>query len=395
MSDGLPASDLDAGSSPDERPSEGTDDTRSGEGLADANRELRRALSLQKATLDATQDGILVVGLDGNVVSYNERFQTLWGLPDKLVEAGDDEEMISYVLDQVADPEGFQARITELYDDPAAVSHDQIVFEDGRVLERHSRPQRLDGEVVGRVWSFRDVTEEVQAKRELERSNEQLQQFAHVVSHDLQEPLRMVRSYVELLERRYGDALDEDAHEFIAFASEGVERMQRLIRGLLEFSRVETRAEPFDHVGTEEVLEGVLDDLQVAIDEADATVTADPLPAVHGDPSQLGQLLQNLVANAIRFRDPDRAPRIYVSADRDGATWRFTVEDNGIGIAPEDHERIFEIFRQLATREDREGTGLGLALCQRIVERHGGEIGVESTPGEGSTFWFTLPADEP
>lgn len=361
------------------------------EDLEAVNRRLRRALSLQRATLDATQDGILVVDLDGNVVSYNERFQTLWNLPDALVATGDDDQLIDYVLDQLEDPEGFLTRVREIYEDPETTTFDEIAFEDGRIFERYSRPQRLDGETIGRVWSFRDVTERVQTKRELERSNEQLEQFAYIVSHDLQEPLRMVRSYVELLERRYEDALDEDAQDFIRFASEGVERMQALIRGLLAYSRVHTRGDPFETVDLTDVLEDVAHDLEVAIEEVDAEVTWGTMPTVEADPVQLGQVLQNLISNAIKFRHPDRAPVVRIEAEEDEAGWRFSVQDNGIGIDPDDHERAFRIFQQLSPRGEHEGTGLGLALCQRIVERHGGMIGVESTPGEGSTFWFTLP----
>lgn len=357
-------------------------------------RDLERMLSLHQATLDATQDGILVVDLDGNVASCNERFQQIWGLPDELLATGDDSLLLDHVVDQLEDPEGFMEGVQALYDDPEATSQDEIVFLDGRVVHRSSRPQRLGDEIIGRVWSFRDVTDEVRARRELERSNEELQQFAYAVSHDLQEPLRMVKGYVGLLARRYEDELDEDARTFTAYATEGVDRMQALIRSLLAYSRVETQAQPAERVDLSEVIGEVKQDLEVAIEETDAVVTSGPLPEVRAEPVQIKQVLQNLVANAIRFRSPDKPPRIHVDAERLPGAWRVAVEDNGIGIEEKHQERIFEIFQQLSPRREQQGTGVGLAIVKRIVERHGGEIEVDSEPGEGSVFAFTLP-DEP
>jgi PAS domain S-box-containing protein len=247
---------------------------------------------------------------------------------------------------------------------------------------------------------LRDVTERVRAEealaqqaQDLARSNAELEQFAYVASHDLQEPLRMVASYTQLLARRYGDKLDDDAHEFIGYAVDGVRRMQGLISDLLAYSRVGSRGASPEKVEMETVMARTVDVLRPAIEESGATVTHDPLPAVVADGVQIGQVLQNLVGNALKFAG-QAPPRVHVGAERHGAEWLFSVQDNGIGIAPEYAQRIFVIFQRLHTRAEYEGTGIGLSICKKIVESHGGRIWVESRPGHGSTFYFTLPAGE-
>ncbi|MFC4440466.1 MULTISPECIES: PAS domain S-box protein [Natrialbaceae] len=256
-------------------------------------------------------------------------------------------------------------------------------------------PDVEDGNVVSLRGAVQDITERKERERKLQESNDRLEQFAYAASHDLQEPLRMVSSYLQLLENRYTDELDEDGEEFIEFAVDGAERMREMINGLLEYSRVETQGEPFEPVDLNAVLEDVLADLQFQIQEHDAEITIEELPMIKGDVSQLRQLFQNLLENAIEYSG-DESPRVDVSATRSGDKWTVSVTDEGIGIDPEDQERIFEVFQRLHTEDEHVGTGIGLALCKRIVERHGVEIGVDSTLGEGATFWFTLqnPDDE-
>jgi signal transduction histidine kinase len=230
--------------------------------------------------------------------------------------------------------------------------------------------------------------------RELARSNEELERFAYVASHDLQEPLRMVASYTQLLARRYRGKLDADADEFISFAVNGVARMQRLIQDLLAYSRVGKSNAPLPAIDPGPVFAGCLANLKAVIEATSAVITADPLPVVRADPGLLGQLLQNLMSNALKFRRKDLAPRLHLSVQRREREWQFSLRDNGIGMEPRYFERIFVLFQRLHTQEDYPGTGIGLALCKKIVERHGGRIWVESTVGQGSTFHFTLPRAE-
>jgi light-regulated signal transduction histidine kinase (bacteriophytochrome) len=282
---------------------------------------------------------------------------------------------------------------------------------------------------IGIALTQAQLLEQEQIQRaELSRSNTELEQFAHIASHDLQEPLRMVISYLQLLSRRYHGKLDRDADEFIDYAVDGAVRMQALIQALLSYARVSSRKQPFEPVKCSLILQDAISNLHVAISESSAKISADPLPEVWGDPTQLTQVFQNLIANAIKFRreippqihisvralDSPLLPRIDLSSplmEEKAATpsaWCFAVADNGIGIEAQYLDRIFVIFQRLHTRVTYPGTGIGLAICKKIVERHGGTIWVDSTPVRsdsvlpqslpaqpecyGSTFYFLIPA---
>ncbi|WP_420715472.1 sensor histidine kinase [Cupriavidus sp. D39] len=252
------------------------------------------------------------------------------------------------------------------------------------------------GRVTHYVFEFSDVTERQRAlaelagrTEELARSNKELEQFAYVASHDLQEPLRMVASYTQLLARRYKGKLDDDADEFIHYAVDGATRMQALINDLLAYSRVGTRVRSMTSVASGVALEKALENLQVSIEQSGAVITHDPLPEVTGDLTQITLLFQNLVGNAIKYRGTE-PPLIHVSAVPEGAAWVFSVRDNGIGFAAEFADRIFQIFQRLHTKEEYPGTGIGLAIAKKIVERHGGRIWVESEAGQGATFYFSM-----
>ena len=234
----------------------------------------------------------------------------------------------------------------------------------------------------------------VETAEKLRRSNHELQQFASIASHDLQEPLRSVGNFAGLLKGRYGDQLNEEAKDWLDRIVNAAQRMSQLVRDLLAYSRVESRAEPFQSVDCNAVVDEVVRGLSAAIEESDATVTRGDLPTLFADRTQLGQLLQNLIANAIKFRG-NEPPFIHIGVEEQNGHWRFSVRDNGIGIAPRFQQQIFEVFRRLHRGEKFAGTGIGLAICRRVVHRHGGDIGVVSQPGEGSTFFFTIPVGGP
>jgi PAS domain S-box-containing protein len=256
-----------------------------------------------------------------------------------------------------------------------------------------------EGRITGGVVGWQDIRERLQFEErlrhftaEVERSNRELEQFAYVASHDLQEPLRMVTGFLQLLEDRCKDQLDEKALEYIAYAVGGAGRMRGLIESLLEYSRVGGKVLECAPVNLEALLSDVLLLLKGRIEESGARITHDPLPELVGDGKQLAQVFQNLIGNALKFRG-GRRPDIHIGAERQPEAWAFSVRDNGIGFDPAQSERIFELFQRLHSREEYEGTGMGLAICKKIVERHGGRLWVESTPGVGSTFRFTIPHD--
>ena len=285
-----------------------------------------------------------------------------------------------------------------------ALEGDSVTYEgewEGRSHQSYLEPLRDSaGRLVGVIGVALDITERKQAEQalaqysqELVRSNADLQQFAYVASHDLLEPLRTVSNYVQLLQRRYENQLDAKADKFIAYAVDGTARMHTLLQDLLKFSRVGTRGKEFVPTNAESVFDQVVASLRMAIKENGAVISHDPLPVVIADDVQLSQLFQNLIANAVKFHG-EEPPQVHVSAQQQDNEWIFSIQDNGIGIDPRFADRIFEIFHQLHGRADYSGSGMGLAICKKVVERHGGRIWMESEPGEGSTFYFTLPSEK-
>jgi light-regulated signal transduction histidine kinase (bacteriophytochrome) len=250
------------------------------------------------------------------------------------------------------------------------------------------------GAQIGQFIERRRAEEQLRrTTADLQRSNTELQQFAYVASHDLSEPLRMVISYLQLLNEKQQGKLEPQTEEFLRFASEGAHRMQALIKDLLAYSRVDLRGRSFGETNVEQGLKAAMANLKVAIDESRAEISHDALPTLRADPVQITQVFQNLIGNAIKFRGT-QPPRIHVSAELRQEEWLFGVRDNGIGIEPKNFDRIFVIFQRLHTRQEYPGTGMGLAICKRIIERHGGRIWLESQPGQGTVFYFTLPANK-
>jgi light-regulated signal transduction histidine kinase (bacteriophytochrome) len=233
-------------------------------------------------------------------------------------------------------------------------------------------------------------TDAEQANIELEKKNKELEQFAYIASHDLQEPLRTTSSFVELLRKQYQGKFDERADKYFNYILESSDRMKLLIRNLLDYSRIGNKKE-LEQVDCNKTLKDVLDDLGAAIDDAKADIQYKPLPVINGYPTELKQLFQNLIINAVKFRKKGATPQINISVQKINGTWQFSFEDNGIGIEKKNSEKIFNIFQRLHTKAEYDGTGIGLSHCKKIVELHKGKIWVESTFGEGSTFHFTLP----
>ena len=250
--------------------------------------------------------------------------------------------------------------------------------------------QRMLGTLVDRTEARVELAETIE---ELEESNERLRRFAYIASHDLQEPLRMISTYLRLLENRHGDDLDEGGREYLDFAVDGADRMRAMVEGLLAYSRVDMHDGAFEPVDCDELLEGVLADLRVQIAESDATIDLEALPTVRGDARQLEQVFSNLLSNAITYSGDD-PPSIEITADRHGSRYVFAVADEGIGMDPAHTDGIFEVFERLHSDAEYPGTGIGLALCRKIVAHHGGDIWVDSELGEGTTFYFMLPAAE-
>ncbi|WP_306056015.1 PAS domain-containing sensor histidine kinase [Natronococcus wangiae] len=348
--------------------------------------------------------GVVVADEDGSLLRANDTAREIGGgnvFDPESVEAYEKYAAVWEDSGEPVDPEEWTVSRVLRGEEVTEPNIYEITALDGaqRVVMEHGMPVRDErGDVSRAVVTLTDITERREYQRKLEEtveqlevSNERLEHFAYAASHDLQEPLRMVSTYLQLIENRYGDAFDEDGEEFLEFAIDGADRMRSMIDGLLEYSRIETQGSPLEPTDLENVFDDVLDDVQFRIEESGAEVEVEDLPRVTGDESQLRQLFQNLLHNAIEYSG-DAPPKIRVDAERRGGKWIISVHDEGIGIDPDKQDRVFEVFQRLHGRGEHEGMGIGLALSQRIVERHGGEIWVDSEPGEGSTFSFTLPA---
>jgi PAS domain S-box-containing protein len=367
------------------------DRKRAEDRLVSANEDLQE----QAALLDLSHDAIFVVDSADVVSFWNKGAEDLYGFTREQAIGN-----VAYELIKTKFPESFEHVVNLAIDTgywagelrQTTSSGEELVIESRWALQRGE-----NGEPTGFLETNRDITARKLAEEALRSSmaslelvNAELREFAYVASHDLQEPLRAVSSYVQLLAQRYKGRLDQDADDFIFYAQDGASRMQRLIEDLLAYSRVGTRKDPFARIDCEAVLKETLLNLQLAVEDSGARVSHDPLPTVAADRFQLVQLLQNLLSNAIKFRG-ESSPIIHIGVEKRNREWLFSVRDNGLGIEEQYFQRIFQVFQRLHGRDEYSGTGIGLAICKKIVERHGGRIWVDSTPGTGATFYFTIP----
>ena len=355
---------------------------------------LRQSEQNFRTLFENAYDGILIIMDEGEFVYANKRMEEITGY--------NGEELLQLNIKDLTHPDEFE-KIVEEYQKRFEGKTVTIQYET-IIVNKNGKSVPVELSAAKTIWErkpafisiFRDITERKKAEeelkailKELKRSNTDLEQFAYVASHDLQEPLRMVTSFTQLLQNRYTDKLDDDANDFINYAVDGVTRMQNLISDLLMFSRVGTRGKPFKTTDMNAVLEAMIATFKQLIKKTNTTLTYNPLPVIIADESQMIQLLQNLISNAIKFRS-EESPRIHVSGEVKADKWIFSVSDNGIGMDSKFFDRIFVIFQRLHKKDEYGGTGIGLAVCKKIIQRHGGKIWVESEIGKGSTFYFTI-----
>lgn len=388
--------------------------------------QLQRTVSLLQATLESTADGILALDLEGNVVSFNHTFAAMWGIPENLLAPGQ-KHFVDEIVGRLKDPQICANLAQKLRERPDHVGCEVLELKDGRIFEYFTMPQLLGRQVVGRVWSFRDITERARAEAALHRakseletllkerttklseavervkqlaeellaSNAELEAYAYSISHDLRAPLRAMCGYAQALLEDYADSLPEEGKGYLKRIQASAELLDALTLDLLEYARVSQMQMPLSPVNLEEAAARVAGQLEGTIRKSGARITIEPpLLKVVGHEKTVEMILQNLISNAIKFTRRGITPEVQIRSERRGKMVRLWVQDNGIGIPKEHHEKIFKLFQRLHPRDMYAGTGVGLAIVRRACERMAGRCGVESSPGEGSRFWIELPAAE-
>lgn len=395
-----------------------------------AEEKLKYSLSLLSASLESTADGILIVDRKGTIARWNQKFVDMWKIPKEVISTHDDGKAINYVLAQLADPERFVAKVKKLYEQPEESSFDQIEFLDGHVFDRYSQPQKIGDDIVGRVWSFRDITERKKAEQhqtetleqlektnkrlqqeneqrtraeksleklnadlestvtQLSRTNKQLNEFAHLATHDLKTPLRGIGTLAQWLYTDYHDKLDDNGRRQINLLVKRVKRMDNLINAIMEYSTTTRNKSKEHNVDLNVLIREAIDrinppeNIKITINKT--------LPVLVCEEEHIWQVFLNLISNAVKFSDKPQAS-IIIDVEDEKYFWKFSVADNGPGIEPQHFDRIFRLFQMLNDRDDVESEGVGLTLAKKIVELYDGKIWLTSKPGEGSTFFFTLP----
>jgi len=360
-----------------------------------AEAELRESLSMLRATLEATVDAIYVTDNGRGYKNFNSQFKELWQLPDDVFDPKDRDRILALILSRLQAPQAFNDEVMTLRRQPELQTHGTLEFKDGRVIEYGTKPQCINDEIVGRVWSFRDITDrhkthqrQEELLRQVAEINEELSHFAYVVSHDLKAPLRGIKLIAEWLYTDYADQFGDEAKENFDLLQNRVERMHNFIEGILQYSRVGRIEEDKTDVDLNELVTGIVDAIAPP-EHIDITIDG-PLPTLACEPTRIGQVFQNLLTNAVKYMDKP-AGHIVVAHEDLGDRWWFSVSDNGPGIEAQHFDRIFRIFQTLRPRDEYESTGVGLTLVKKIVELYGGEVSVVSEVGQGSTFSFTLP----
>lgn len=355
---------------------------------------LKEALFYNRGLIEANLDSLVTIDIDGKITDVNEATEIKTGVSRETLIGND---FSQYFTNPKDADKGYKQVFKKGFVKDYPLTLQSVSGQKTDVLYNAVVYKNRSGQISGVFAAARDITELKKAMaiankyaEELERSNKELQQFAYIASHDLQEPLRVISNYLQLIEHRYKDKLDKDANEFIEFAVNASSRLQRMINDLLIYSRVETQGVAFSQTDLNEVLQHAIDNLEVMIADNHALITHDLLPTLNVDENQIMVVFQNLLANAIKFHKPDLAPQIHLSAEKKDTEWLFSVTDNGIGIDMKYQDKLFIIFKRLVSA-NYTGNGIGLALCKRIINRHKGKIWVDSALDKGSTFYFTLP----
>jgi PAS domain S-box-containing protein len=361
--------------------------------------KMEERLLYQANLLENVNDAVIAIDTEFNITSWNKAAKKIYGWDFEEVSGKDSIHLLRInpsnedkeeIIHSIAEEGIFNREIIHRKKDGTSVYVGSTVME----------LKDINDEIIGYIALNRDISKRKKVQEELKetienlkRSNEELERFAYVASHDLQEPLRTIASFTQLLEKRYKGKFDSDADEFMDYIVEAAKRMKEQIVGLLEFSRVATNGEEFQPISTNSILDHVTSNLKASIKECNGEITRDNLPDITGDAAQLQRVFQNLISNAIKFRKPGEPPKIHVSSVKDDekGDYIFKVSDNGIGIEEQYFDRIFTIFQRLHTREKYKGTGIGLSIVKKIIDRHGGRVWVESSFGVGSTFYFTIP----